>query len=137
MAFLLTADNLYWAKAPAIAAALPVDLSLSAFADYSADRATFTANVGGAYLPGLPVPVGADLRAACTLGNNAVTTGRIARVAETRSAAFFVLLFPREAISVGRKRIWHVRHELASVLPADLRELFTRRRTGTIPAFAP
>ena len=52
IAFLLTADNLYWAKAPEVSLTLPVDVSLHAYARYTAEGATFTARLGGAFLPG-------------------------------------------------------------------------------------
>jgi len=55
IAFLLTADNLYWAKAPEVSLTLPVHVSLHAYAGYTAEGATFTASLAGAFLPGAPV----------------------------------------------------------------------------------
>ena len=46
IAFLLTADNLYWAKAQEVSLTLPVDVSLHAYAGHTAEGATFTARLG-------------------------------------------------------------------------------------------
>jgi len=131
--FMLTAEHLYWAKTPAVAPQLSVDISLHAYADYMTDRATFAASLGGAYLPGLPVPVGRDLAQACTVEPSVVPTGRVSCLAQTKSAAVFVLLFPRSVLKVGRKRLWRVREPIVSALAPNLRELLTHRRTGSLP----
>jgi hypothetical protein len=132
LAFLLTPENLYWAKAPDISPLLSVDISLHAYADYMTDRATFTANIAGAYLPGVPVSVGPDLAQACTVGPSDIWTGRLTRLAQVNSAAVFVLILQRRLLKVGRKRLWHVRDDIASFLTPDIRDLLTRRRTGTL-----
>ena len=130
--FLLTAGTLFWAKAPQISEELSVGVSLHAYSEYTAGRATFTANLAGAFLPAVPVGINGDFAETCTLTRDAVRTGSIARLAEAGSAAFFVLLFPRDVIKVGRKRLWRIRDEVAASLPVDLRELLTRRRTGVV-----
>jgi hypothetical protein len=132
IAFLLTTETLYWAKAPDISPLLSVDVSLHAYADYMTDRATFTAQVAGAYLPGVPVSVGLDLAQACSVGPSDMWTGRVTCLAQVNSAAVFVLLFPRSLLKVGRKRLWRVRHEIASTLTTEIRDLLTRRRAGTL-----
>jgi hypothetical protein len=66
-----------------------------------------------------------------------VTTGRVSRLARAESAAFYVLLVPGGVLEMGRKRLWRVRDEVASLLPANLRELLTRRRTGSVLAEPP
>ena len=134
VAFLLTGDDLYWAKATEASVTLPVDVSLHAYAGYTTERATFTANIAGAYLPGVPVPGSADLAGSCALGPAVLTTGRVTCLARTHSAAFLVLLIQRSLLKFGRKRIWGVRPDIASSLPADIRELLTRRRTGYVRA---
>ena len=96
------------------------------------DRATFSARLGGAYLPGVPVPVGSDLASACAIASDAVATGRIVCLAAAGPAAFFVLLLPHRVLKMGRKRLWHVRDEIALSLPETVRGLLTRRRSGTI-----
>ena len=132
MAFLLTEGNLYWAKAPEISLALAVDISLNAYAQYETGRASFTASMAGAYLPGIPVCVSSDLTKACTVEQGIVRTGRVSCLARANSAALFVLLFPRALLKIGRKRLWRLRDEIASSLAAGVRDLVTRRRTGSV-----
>ena len=133
IAFLLTAADLYWAKAPDVSPLLSVRVSLHAYAESRTDRATFTATIGGAYLPGVPVSVGSDLTQSCTVEQRALATGRVSCLAQANSAAVFVLLFPSRLLKVGRKRLWRVREHIASSVTPDLRELLTHRRTGTLP----
>jgi len=132
VAFLLTADNLYWAKAAEVSLTLPVDVSLHAYAEYTAERATLTASLGGAFLPGVPVAGCPDLAGACALGPNVLTTGRVTCLARANAAAFFVLLIQRGLLKVGRKRLWRLRDDVASSLPPGIRELLTHRRTGSV-----
>lgn len=135
--FLLTAQDLYWAKAPEVSLTLPINVSLHAYASHPTDGATFTASLGGAYLPGVPVPGAADFVGACTLGPDVLTTGRVTCLARMHSAACFVLPLERGLLKVGRKRLWRVRDEIASSLPVDLRELLTHRRAGLVRSKAP
>ena len=128
--FLLTPQALYWTKAPEVSLTLPVDISLHAYAEYTIEGATFTARVAGASLPGVPVPGSPDLASVCTVRPDVLTTGRVAWLARGESAAVFVLVLQRVLLKVGRKRLWRVRDDIASALPADMRELLTRRRTG-------
>jgi hypothetical protein len=132
IAFLLTADNLYWVKAPEVAQALPVDVSLHAYAGDAANRATFTASLAGAFLPGVPVAGSPDLAGACALGPDVLVTGRVTCLARTNAAAFFVLLIPRGLLKMGRKRLWRLRDDAASSLPSGIRELLAHRRTGSV-----
>ena len=132
IAFLLTAGHLYWAKTPEISLTLSVQVSLDAYAEYTTERATLTASIAGAHLPGIPVSVRPDLADACIVEADAVTTGRVSCLAQANTAAFFVLLFPRGFLTMGRKRLWRVRDEIASSLTADMRELLTHRRTGSV-----
>jgi hypothetical protein len=90
--------------------------------------------VGGAYLPGIPVPIASDLDAACTVDEGVVTSGRVSRIAQTNDAAIFVLLLPRNLLTVGRKRLWRVRDQIVGLLPLDVRQLLTQRRSGTAPS---
>src|SRR5688572_23387811 len=55
IAFLVTTTELFWVKSMPAAATLPVHVSLHAYAGYSPEQATFTAGLGGAVLPGVPV----------------------------------------------------------------------------------
>jgi hypothetical protein len=135
--FLLGAGSLFWAKTPDISSELPVDVSLHAYSEYTDRRATFTANLGGAYLPAISIPVNGELSDTCSVKQNVVITGRIACLAETDSAGFFVLLLTRDAITVGRNRLWRVRDEVASSLAIDLRDLLSRRRTGVVRSDPP
>lgn len=130
IAFLATAHDLYWVKSPDAAPTLPVDVSLHAYAASADQRATFTASLAGAYLPGVPTSVGPDLSKACALGPEVLATGRVTCIARTQSAAVLVLLIQRGILTVGRKRLWRLRDEVAASLPPDVRELLTRRRTG-------
>jgi hypothetical protein len=137
IAFLLTADNLYWAKAPEVSLTLPVDVSLHAYAGYTTEGATFTASLAGAFLPGAPVAGSADLARACALGPNVLITGRVTCLARANSAAFFVLLIQRGLLKMGRKRLWRLRDDVASSLPSGIRELLAHRRTGSVRSQPP
>ena len=132
IAFLQTADDLYWAKSPEVSLTLPVDVSFHAYAGYTAEGATFTASLAGAHLPGVRVAGSEDLPGTCTLGPNALIAGRVTCLARTNSAAFFVLLIQRGLLKMGRKRLWRLRDDVASSLPPGIRELLTHRRTGSI-----
>ena len=132
IAFLLTADNLHWVKAPEVSLTLPVDVSLHAYAGDIAVGATFTASLAGGYLPGVRVAGSADLAGTCTLEPQVVSTGRVTRLARTNSAAFFVLLLQHGLLKMGRKRLWRLRDDVATSLPPGIRELLVHRRTGSI-----
>jgi hypothetical protein len=132
--FLVTAAGLFWVKSSPAAVSLPVDISLHGYAGFSAGQATFTAGLGGAVLPGVPVAYEADLAGCCTLGPPRFTTARLEQLAEADTAAFVVLLIQGRFLKVGRHRLWRIRDELASSLPQRVREILTRRRTGSIPS---
>ena len=137
IAFLLTANDLYWVKAAEASLTLMVHVSLQAYAGYTTDRATFTASMAGACLPGVPISGSADLAGACALGPDVLTTGRVTCLARANSVAFLVFLIQRGLLKVGRKRLWRVRADIASLLPAGIRELLTRRRTGFVRSESP
>ena len=132
IAFLVTAAGLFWVKSTPATTVLPVDVSLHAHADYSAEQATFAAGMGGVVLPGVPVVCGSDLERCCTLGPPRFATTQLAQLAEADTAAFVVLLIQARFVKIGRRRLWHLREELASSLPQRVREILTRRRAGTI-----
>jgi hypothetical protein len=131
--FLVTPAGLFWVKSTPAAVSLPVDISLHAYAEYSAGQATFSAGLGGAVLPGVTVAYGVDLACCCTLGPARVTTARLEQLAQADTAAFVVLLIQGRFLKVGRHRLWRIRDELASSLPPHVGEILTRRRTGSIP----
>jgi hypothetical protein len=137
IAFLVTAENLYWVKAPNAAMTLPVEISLHAYDGYRGEAATFTAGMAGAWLPGVPVRAATDLASACLLGPGLLTTGRVTCLARADSTAFVVLLLPRAVLKVGRNHLWRMRDERTASLPADIRELLTRRRTGIVRPRSP
>jgi hypothetical protein len=132
IAFLLTATELFWVKSAPAALSQPVDVSLHAYADYSARQATFATSLGGSFLPGVPVSQANNLASSCTLGLSPVTTARVERLAQADNAAFVVLLIPGRFLEVGRHRLWRLREEFASSLPPRARGLLTRRRSGRI-----
>lgn len=132
IAFLATTDEVFWAKSVPATESLSVDVSLHAYADYLPERATFVAGIGNRFLPGIPVDCGRDLIAACELGRPDLTTARVERLAQVDVAAFVVLLMQGRFLKVGRHRLWHVREDIASSLPPRVREILTRRRSGTI-----
>lgn len=135
--FLLTRDMLFWVKSAPAAVSQPVTVSLSAYADHSLDKATFATGIGRAYLPGVPVPCVGDLSQACTLGAAEQFTGRVSCLAGADDVSFLALILPGSAVKVGRNHLWHLRGTLAPLLSLPVRELLTRRRTGSIPADAP
>jgi hypothetical protein len=132
IAFLLTPDRLDWIKAAEASTSLELTVSLHAYAGRVPPGATFTAGVGGALLPGVPVAVGEDLAATVDMHTGVTTTGRVTRLADAGTAAVFVLLLPRTLLKVGRHHLWRLRSDIADTLPAAVRELLTRRRTGTV-----
>src|SRR5204863_441239 len=129
LALLSTPYGAQWARsAPAIANP-PLEVSLSGYLP-EADGATFTGRLHDAYLPAVPVSCGRDLTGTCTLATGPLVTGVLHRVAATTTAELSIVLLPGSALKVGRNRIWHLREELASALPAPLRAVLTRARTG-------
>jgi hypothetical protein len=132
LAFLRTADELHWVKAPQAALELPVRVSLTGAAGWVADRAMFGGGVGGAGVPGVDVPATADLGGVCPVAPLALTTGRVARLAHAGGAWFLVVLFPCAVIAFGRCRLWRLREDFCASLPPDLRSVLTRRRSGVL-----
>ncbi len=131
IAFLVTVDDIFWVKSAPATPVQPVDVSFHAHATDPAGPATFTAGIGGSGLPGVPVADGSAVMRARTLASHRLTTARVEQLAELDDAALCVLLLPGEAVRVGRHRLWHLRPNLATTLPPPVREILTRRRTGT------
>ena len=134
LSFLVTPRELFWAKSPPPSAVQPVHFSLHGDEDDRSGLATFAAGVGGSFLPGVPTSGGYDLAAVPMPGPQRFETGRVTELATTPEVSFHVLVLQRPIVTVGRKRLWSVRGELASVLPTHVRELLTRRRTGVFAA---
>lgn len=133
VAFLATASGLFWSKTTPPASPQEVDVSLHAYADYSQGRATFTASIAGAVLPGIAVAFAGDPADVCTLRNTQLATAHVEPLAETEDAAFFCLLLPAPFLAIGRHRLWRVREEFTVSLPPRILEILTRRRSGSIP----
>ncbi len=132
IAFIVVGADVFWAKSTPAAPALPVSVSFHAYAQDSENRATFAVRVGGAQLPGTAVACGADVVAACALGESRLATGRLEPLARVNGVDVFGLLIPGRLLTVGRHRLWRVRNEVASSLPPPVAEILTRRRAGSI-----
>jgi len=132
MALLLTPREIYWSKASLISTLVPVQVSLSAYTDNAPGGSSFTGSAGEAYLPGVPVASGRPLEDVCTAEPLRFVAGRVARLAQTTEAEFFVIVLPRAVLKVGRNHIWRVRDDSASQLPQDVRAILTRGRAGTV-----
>ncbi len=128
--FLLTTTKIYWVKAPVIALTLPVAVSLHAYAENAGDKATFTAGMGGAFLPGICIAAPTRHGEVCSPEPKGLTTGCVFTLAQTDSAAFVALALPGSVLRMGRKRLWRLRDNVASALTPDTRKLLTRRRSG-------
>jgi hypothetical protein len=141
--FLLTRDTLFWVKSAPADVSQPVTVSLYAYADDSLDRATFALDkatfvpsVGGAWLPAPPVPRVADLSQVCTLGVAEQFTGQVSCLVSAPDVSFLALTLPGSVVKVGRNRLWHLRGDVAPLVSPPVRELLTRRRSGSIPVDA-
>lgn len=130
--FLLTADSVRWVKAAMIAPTLPVEVSLHAYLGFARERSTFTGRMAGAVLPGVPVATPANLSDVCAHAPRTLQTGRVLVLAQTEDAAFAAVVFPKAALKMGRNHVWRLRDDMASVLDPGIREVLTRRRSGTI-----
>lgn len=130
--FLHAGHSLYWVKSSPASLNLIMQISLHAYANFSLPGATFTAGLGNSFLPGVPVSCGRDLETACALGPAHAATGRAHRVAEIDGVAFVVVLIQGALLKTGRNHLWRLRDRLASNLPADVRDLLTRRRSGAV-----
>lgn len=120
----------WWAKASPATMNPGVQVSLHTRAGCVDGQASFAAGLHGVFLPTVPVTCGDDLSAACTFGSSHAVTGRPHLVAEIDGAAFIVVMLQGSVLKVGRNRLWHLRDELVSALPTDLRQLLARGRTG-------
>ena len=132
IAFMVTPADLFWVKSAPASLILPVEISLHAYAGYSAERATFAASMGDSVLPSVPIACGVDLASSCVVGPSRFTTGSVEQLAQADKATFVVFLVQGRFLKVGRRRLWHLREELASSLLPRVREILTRRRTGVI-----
>jgi hypothetical protein len=132
IAFLATAAGVYWAKSGPAKLDQPVRLSLHAYADYSPTSATLGASVGGAFLPAVPVAYAGSPADACVITADPLVTGRVLVLATSDRAEVLVALVQAALVRTGRNRLWRLRDDYASALPARARELLTRRRTGSI-----
>ena len=128
--FLVTATKVYWAKAPTVALTLSVDVSLHAYAGCAGNRATFVAGLGGAGLPGVPVAAPTKLDEVCPPGPMRFSVGRVVTLACADSAALVAMVLPGLVVKMGRNHLWRIRDDVASSLPADIRDLLSRRRSG-------
>jgi hypothetical protein len=132
LAFLHHGSTLYWVKSPPASADLALSVSLHAYANHATGTATFAAAIGTSFLSGVPVHCGAEMERACTLGPARAETGRAFPVAKIDHAAVFALLLPGALVKTGRNHLWHLRDAPAADLPADVRELLTRGRSGHV-----
>ncbi len=111
-----------------------VCVSLTSYLDGAGRGATFTANLHGAYLPGVPVTCSGKPIDACTLGLASAVAGRAHVVASMPGATFAVILLPAALLKTGRNRLWRLRDETAALLPAEVRAPFVSGRTGIVKA---
>ena len=133
LAFLQTGSALDWVKSPPARTDLSIALSLSAYADRATGMASLGASIGTSFLPGRAVPCGPELQAACVIGSAVAETGRAHVVAGVGATSFIVLLIPGELLKTGRNHLWRLRDALAADLPAVVRKLLTRGRSGSLP----
>jgi hypothetical protein len=131
--FLHSGSALHWVKSPPARTGLSVQISLHRN-PAEPERATFTGALGNARVTGVAVRCGPDPVAACAIGASDAATGRAQALAEVDGTAIVVLWLPGEWVRTGRNRLWRLRNEWARDLPADVRELLTLRRSGTVPA---
>jgi len=132
--FVATDSQVYWVKSPSPASdRLPVDISLHTYADDADGRATLTAAIGGGIgPPGVPVTHQRRQAPGCVITSSPLKTTRVERLVTATGASVYVLILLREWLKTGRKRLWHVRGEIAASLPPEVRDLLLQRRTGTI-----
>jgi hypothetical protein len=130
VAFLVTSGECAWSKSSPPQPQLEVDFSFHVYAEYQPDRATFAARVTNAVLSA-PVAWKNGPAATCELAAAALRTARVETVLQTQEATFALLLLPADVVKTGRHRLWRVRDSVASALPANSRELLTRRRSGS------
>lgn len=132
LVFLDEPAAVHWVKCARVASSLSVDLSLHAYADHSSKVATFAARVGDDGPPAVPVVDTGSPAETCGISAGPFVTGRVAVLARAEGADLLVLLFPARLVKVGRNRLWRLRDEYAAELSPRLREVLTRRRTGTL-----
>lgn len=135
IAVLNTGTKARWVKsAPAMLNA-NIYVSFTSVGAHAPRRATFTARLHGAILPGVPVDVDGDVTVTRHLRTNRIETGRAHFLVEVPGAAFVVLFLPSTVLKVGRNRLWRVLDDLALALPPELRRVLTKGRTGELQVF--
>jgi hypothetical protein len=133
VAFLQTADEVYWVKSAPAALAQSVEICVSGYANYTPGAATLSCGLGGSLLPGVPVQASGNLQDCCRMGSGETTTGVPYQVCETESVRFIIVLVPQPLAKPGRSRLWRLRPQAALQLPIGLRKLFTYGRCGSWP----
>jgi hypothetical protein len=131
IAFLATPAEIFWAKSLPALSSLSVSIAFHAYADYRPNLATFTASLGGAMLPGVPVAREPDASDDHIPASTPMETGRVQVLAEVDRAAFAVLLIQKRFLMVGRHRLWRLREKHAAGLPPRVHQMLTRRRNGS------
>ena len=132
LAFLATATDVFWSRSAPPSVVQRVELSFHTFAAGEPAGATFTASLGESMLPGAPIAASLSSIRRSVPAPAQIPIGRVVGVARVDRVEFLVLLLPGRLLEVARKRLWHLRDPPASSLPAVVRELLTRRRTGVI-----
>jgi hypothetical protein len=134
MVLMLNDGTLFWAKAPESSAELSILISLRAFTELAADRATYSVWLGGVTLPGVQVNVRESPFGPCARREGELTTGRVVRLAQADSSTVLAaLLIQRRFLKFGRNRLWRLRDEISASLPGTVQAVLTRQRTGSIP----
>jgi hypothetical protein len=131
IAFLQTADGVYWAKSAPAALAQPIDICIRGYANYAPEYAMLSCGLGDGGLPGIQLRASSDLRECCRMGLGETTTGVPYQVCETDAGRFFIVLVQQALARTGRCRLWRLRRRAALLLPVATRELLTQRRRGS------
>jgi hypothetical protein len=129
LALLLVDRRFYWVKSQPPLARPAVSFSAHGWAARSGS-VSVTGSFHGGFLPSVPVEISNEPSASCVIGQTTASTGTPHVVARVEGVAFVVLLLPAPAVKVGRKRLWHLREDLASRLTPELHRLATRGRSG-------
>lgn len=130
VAFLRTPQTLFWAKSQPPSASLLVDVSVHAYVGYRLDRATFASAIGGARLPSMTIPFTGAAKRDVVIESAGHATGRLAPLVHLDHAEVMFCMIPGSVTKVGRKRIWHLRREVAAALPKTVRDMLAHGRNG-------
>jgi hypothetical protein len=131
LAFLSTPHAVEWMKAPEASQHLGVSVLLRAYANFDAGQVYFHAGFATTFFHAVSVSTHSATTTDC-LTAPSLTTGRMICVARADPVSFWLLLLPRDRVTFGRTRLWHLRDAFAADLPPDVRQLLTRRRVGTL-----